>query len=99
MLTTFLKSVPSNILALRPRNSPSSLAQDIASPIFALLTEQPKALEQFLRARGYGAFAIAYPVVPRGEERIRLIVHAANTVADMEGIIALLQECMTRIEV
>ncbi|KAI0104841.1 putative aminotransferase [Nemania sp. FL0031] len=39
-----------------------------------------------LQLAGYCIFPIDYPVVPKGQSRIRLIIHGANTEAEIDGI-------------
>ncbi|RYO74618.1 hypothetical protein DL764_010771 [Monosporascus ibericus] len=41
-----------------------------------------------LQLSGFCAFPIDYPTVPKGQSRIRLIFHGANTEADVEGLAA-----------
>ena len=41
-------------------------------------------LEDFLRPHGYAVAAIPYPTVPRGEERIRVVLHAHNTEEELD---------------
>ncbi|CAJ2508143.1 Uu.00g093290.m01.CDS01 [Anthostomella pinea] len=38
-----------------------------------------------LQLAGYNCFPIDYPVVPRGMNRLRVVLHAHNTVAEVEG--------------
>lgn len=40
-----------------------------------------------LRASGYNVYPIRSPTVPRGTERIRIIIHANNTPAQIEGLV------------
>ena len=35
---------------------------------------------------------IPYPVVPKGEDRIRVVLHAGNTEAELDGFVACLVE-------
>jgi glycine C-acetyltransferase len=62
-------------------------------PVVPLLVrDTPRTLElvQHLRARGVLATGLAYPVVPKGEEEIRLQVSADHTEADIEELLAAL---------
>lgn len=56
------------------------------SPIVPLLTRDPRALSAFLRTRGYLVRPITYPTVPRGEERVRVCLHAGNSVDEVDGL-------------
>ncbi|KAA8499783.1 8-amino-7-oxononanoate synthase [Porphyridium purpureum] len=46
----------------------------------------------FLRAGGYLVYAIRAPTVPEGSERIRVVLHATNTVAEIDGLLRALDE-------
>ncbi len=49
-------------------------------------------LAEFLRSLGYDTRPIPYPAVPRGQERIRVVVHAKNTEAELDDLITRLLE-------
>ncbi|TFK91589.1 PLP-dependent transferase [Polyporus arcularius HHB13444] len=91
-LKAALASTPPHLLALFPRETPSSFPDGIVSPIFPVLTNAPIPLAEFLRSLGYETRAIPYPVVPRGQERIRVVIHAKNTEAELDELIARLLE-------
>ena len=62
-----------------------------ATPIIPVLVgeaERAMALGRALRAAGVYVQAFAYPVVPRGAARVRCIVSAAHTQADLEEALA-----------
>jgi 8-amino-7-oxononanoate synthase len=59
----------------------------LVSPIIPILSPQPHALSAFLRSKGYLARPIAYPTVAKGQERIRLCLHADNTQAEVNGLV------------
>lgn len=87
-----LKQVPSHLLSLGPRENPEGFPPDVVSPIFPIMTSAPNPLAKFLVGFGYFARPIPYPAVPRGKERIRVIVHARNTEAELDEFIARLLE-------
>lgn len=62
------------------------------SPIVPLLTRSPRPLSAYLRTKGYLVRPITYPTVPRGEERIRVCLHAENTERDVDGLVEALRE-------
>lgn len=66
------------------------------SPIVPLLTGSPRPLSAFLQARGYLVRPITYPTVPRGEERVRVCLHATNTVDEVDGLADALSEWVVR---
>lgn len=60
------------------------------SPIQVVLVGSVKrglALHGAICKAGYDTSAVAAPVVPRGHERIRIIVHQGNTEEEIEGLI------------
>lgn len=64
----------------------------ITSPIIPLLTPSPRPLSAFLRTKGFLVRAITYPTVPRGQERIRVCLHARNEVREVDGLVEALGE-------
>ncbi|KAI0749973.1 PLP-dependent transferase [Daedaleopsis nitida] len=79
-----LRNVPASLLHLREQSVPEDYPSHVFSPIFPLISHSPKMLEDFLRPYGYGVTAIPYPTVPRGEERIRVVLHAHNTEEELD---------------
>ncbi|GAA5872060.1 hypothetical protein JCM3774_006597 [Rhodotorula dairenensis] len=75
----------------RPLLSSASVVP-ATSPIVPLLTRDPRALSAFLRTRGYLVRPITYPTVPRGEERVRVCLHAGNSVDEVDGLAAAVSE-------
>ncbi|XP_004365272.1 8-amino-7-oxononanoate synthase [Capsaspora owczarzaki ATCC 30864] len=53
---------------------------------------QVVALARHLRKRGMNALPIRSPTVPTGAERLRIIVHAHNTVQQIDGLVAAIEE-------
>ncbi|GAA5989039.1 hypothetical protein JCM10908_006281 [Rhodotorula pacifica] len=83
--------LPPHLLAIASSSSPSassSAAPPATSPIIPLLTRFPRPLSAFLRKKGYLVRPITYPTVPRGEERIRVCLHAGNTREEVDGLVA-----------
>ncbi|TFK91265.1 PLP-dependent transferase [Polyporus arcularius HHB13444] len=91
-LKVALASIPPHILSPFPRNTPSGFPEGITSPIFPIITSAPMPLAEFLRSLGYDTRPIPYPAVPRGQERIRVVVHAKNTEAELDDLITRLLE-------
>lgn len=57
------------------------------SPIFAVLSSEPKALAVYCQCNGFVVRGIVPPTVPAGTERIRVCLHAGNTLAQIEGLV------------
>ncbi|KAM0746721.1 8-amino-7-oxononanoate synthase [Meredithblackwellia eburnea MCA 4105] len=82
-------SLPSILPSSVSTVSPSSACLDCqpshqhqlqsTSPIIPLLTPEPAELARFLIGKGFLVRPITYPTVPRGEERVRVCLHAGNT--------------------
>lgn len=88
-------------VALPPHLTPTPRAQTAAkeddfvawsmqqpSPIIPLLTADARELAAHLRASGLLARPICYPTVPKGEDRVRICVHADNTTEDIDRLIS-----------
>ncbi len=82
-----LEDVPPGLLSLRPRCIPADFPDDVASPIFPILTEHPLSLAAHLCQFGYACRPVPYPAVPRGEERIRVAVHAGNEPEELKELV------------
>ncbi|KAF9636078.1 aminotransferase class I and II [Lasiodiplodia theobromae] len=57
------------------------------SPIVPLFTPHPRALAAHCQAAGYTVRAIVAPTVPHGAERVRVCLHAGNTVEEVRGLV------------
>lgn len=53
--------------------------------------EAVKTLAQELQAAGLDIRPILYPTVPKGSERLRIVLHAFNTMEEMERLIGMLE--------
>ena len=88
LLEDSLKHVPPTLVSLRPLCLPQGFPSDIVSPIFPIFTKHPLSLAAHLGQLGYPCRAISYPMVPRGEERLRVIVHAANQPQELVDLVS-----------
>ena len=79
--------MPHNLLSLRPRDTPQDFPDGVTSPIFPILTEHPLSLAAHLCQFGYACRPVPYPAVPRGEERIRVVIHAANEPEELRELV------------
>lgn len=67
----------------------SKLAQ---SPIIPIFTRQARSLAAHCQNRGYMVRAIMAPTVPQGTERVRICLHAGNTMEECEGLCKAIEE-------
>jgi 8-amino-7-oxononanoate synthase len=61
-------------------------AENPQSPIFSLECGDPKGLAIDLQRRGFVVRAIMSPTVPKGSERVRICVHAGNSLNDIVSL-------------
>ena len=99
LLSEALKHISPSLLSLRARTTPSSFPSDIVSPIFPILTEHPTPLAAYLRQFKYACISVPYPAVPRGEERIRIVVHAANQPEELRALVDHMMQWATSMQV
>ncbi|EPQ29759.1 uncharacterized protein PFL1_02978 [Pseudozyma flocculosa PF-1] len=69
------------------------------SPIIPLLTSEARPLAAFLRQRGLLGRPICYPTVPKGEDRVRICLHADNTVEDVDRLVGCIAEWLDATDV
>ncbi|KAI9733645.1 MAG: hypothetical protein M1834_003247 [Cirrosporium novae-zelandiae] len=62
------------------------------SPIFPLQTPHPRSLASHCQTRGFMVRPIVAPTVPKGSERVRICLHAGNTVEEVEGLVRAVRE-------
>ncbi|KAG9676286.1 PLP-dependent transferase, partial [Aureobasidium melanogenum] len=58
------------------------------SPIFSVLSSDPRGLAKFCQEKNFMVRPIVPPTVPLGSERIRVCLHAGNTRAEVEALVA-----------
>ncbi|TNY17367.1 pyridoxal phosphate-dependent transferase [Rhodotorula diobovata] len=90
-------SLPPHLSSIITSSSTATAApHPPTSPIVPLLTPSPRPLAAFLRTRGFLARPITYPTVPRGEERLRVCLHAGNTQREVDGLCEAVAEWVRR---
>jgi 8-amino-7-oxononanoate synthase len=62
------------------------------SPIFAIQAQRPRELASLCQSRGMMVRAVVPPTVPLGTERVRVCLHAGNTVAEIAKLLLILGE-------
>lgn len=79
----------------RQRPPPELLRLDTGepkTPIVPVLTCLPRGLAKHCQKRGFMVRPIVAPTVPKGKERIRVCLHAGNTLDDVEGLARAVEE-------
>ncbi|KAL4917671.1 pyridoxal phosphate-dependent transferase [Aspergillus aurantiobrunneus] len=61
------------------------------SPIFSLRSRVPRELASICQREGYTVRAIMSPTVPEGKERVRVCLHAGNTMEEIDGLIKVIE--------
>ncbi|KAI1748842.1 PLP-dependent transferase [Xylaria castorea] len=79
-LRNLYKRFKSGTAGLRVPNGASS------SPIIPLFTRYPKTLARHCQTSGFMVRPIVAPTVPQGQERIRICIHAANTIEQLDNL-------------
>lgn len=82
-------------LVLRRRPLPELLqvSRDAPkSPIVPLFTSHPRSLARHCQQRGFMVRPIVAPTVPVGSERVRICLHAGNTVVEVEALARAVEE-------
>ena len=54
--------------------------------------EEVKRMAAILQENNFDIRAILYPTVPKGQERLRIVLHAFNSIIEVEEVVKLLQE-------
>jgi 8-amino-7-oxononanoate synthase len=70
------------------------VSSDFQSPIVPVTTKAGKAypLRAWLLREGFSSWGIAYPVVPKGEDRVRVVVHADNSHPQIERFVDVIMQ-------
>jgi 8-amino-7-oxononanoate synthase len=84
-LTPLTYSLPDQSMLILPRQCPQS-------PIFALLSTKPRELANHCQSSGFVVRAVVPPTVPDGTERVRVCLHAGNTVEQIDRFV----ECVAK---
>lgn len=62
----------------------------ITTPIVPLLSSTPREFSKYLNRAGFLVRPITYPTVPKGQERVRICLHANNTTDDVKRLVSVI---------
>jgi len=83
------KKLFANIQKFRSNNSCLTIQSDNKSPIQAVImsgNDKAQAASQRLKEKKLAVRAVLSPTVPKGSERLRVCIHAFNSVKDLEAL-------------
>ncbi|RXW22030.1 hypothetical protein EST38_g3824 [Candolleomyces aberdarensis] len=90
--TLSTRDIPKSGLSLLNSETKNLNSRGLISPIFAIFSPDVVALQNHLNEKGYAARALAPPAVPRGEERLRVVIHAGNSEEQIKSLVEALRE-------
>ncbi|KAM7198201.1 pyridoxal phosphate-dependent transferase [Naviculisporaceae sp. PSN 640] len=64
----------------------------VLTPVIPVLTSHPRSLASHCQQRKFMVRPIVAPTVPKGQERIRICLHAANTFSEVEALVHAMEE-------
>ncbi|KXH30584.1 aminotransferase class I and II [Colletotrichum salicis] len=84
------------LLEILDRHRPDRTLMHLApgkprSPIIPLFTSDPRGLAQHCQRHGFMLRPIVAPTVPVGSERVRICLHAGNSVEEVEGLVSAIE--------
>lgn len=96
-LLSLMQDTHSLLLSICEKHNPSEQLFRIntsppESPIIPLFSGQARNLARHCQQRGYMVRPIVAPTVPKGTDRVRLCLHAANTIAEVRGLCMAIEE-------
>lgn len=80
---------PNNRIIITINNNNNDSPQ---SPIIPIFTTRARSLAEHCQERGYMVRAIVAPTVPRGTDRVRICLHAGNSVDECDGLCDAIEE-------
>ncbi|KAJ2927520.1 hypothetical protein H1R20_g9574, partial [Candolleomyces eurysporus] len=83
--------IPKSVLSLLNPDTKNLNSRGLISPIFAIFSSDVVALQNHLNKKGYAARALAPPAVPRGKERLRVVIHAGNSEEQIKRLVEALR--------
>ena len=68
------------------------------SPIFALLTPEPRSLAKWCQDAGFVVRPIVPPTVPEGTQRVRVCLHAGNSFENVQRLVERIKEWLVKMD-
>ncbi|KAE9377587.1 aminotransferase [Stipitochalara longipes BDJ] len=69
------------------------VSNGLVSPIVPIITKtRAYDLRTWLLREGINAWGVAYPVVPKGEDRVRIVIHSDNTRPQIERLVDVIMQ-------
>ena len=96
-LTDALKDIPPHVLYYPHKDGPATHPR-LISPIFPIMSANAVQLQRQLNRLGYAAQAITFPAVPKGQGRIRVVIHSGNTKDDIAEFVRILRKWALGVE-
>ncbi|ORY19005.1 8-amino-7-oxononanoate synthase-like protein [Clohesyomyces aquaticus] len=66
-----------------------------SSPIFSIQAAEPKSLARYLQEKGFMVRAVVPPTVPEGTSRVRVCLHAGNTIPETKALVVHMKKWAT----
>lgn len=82
-----LGNIPPEVLSLPSYLQPPRAPHQLPTPIVPLMSLYAMSLETHLKRSGMNARGIVWSVVPVGQERVRVCLHANHTIQDVERLV------------
>ena len=67
---------------------PGDDTNHVVGPIIPVFTRYPYPLATHLQKLGFLTCPITHPSIPRGTDRLRICLHAGNTIEEVDGLLA-----------
>lgn len=88
-LRKYIRAHPTRLVYLTDTHCSAELeAPRLISPIIPILTPFPRSLATHLQSLGYLTRPISHPTVPKGLDRVRVCLHAGNTLEEVSGLLS-----------
>lgn len=86
------RDIPKTTICLLNPHAKNLHSRGLISPVFPVYSDRAVELQQYLNDQGYGAHAIVYPGVPKGTDRIRVVINGAHDEKSIRKFVSHLRE-------